>query len=113
MAKKPSEETTTVTVPIEWRIPSEVAARHATHFVVQRDENEYFLMFFDLLRPPMLGGDPIEAKKAIEAAGAVPAICVARIALSPQKFGEVVETLSKFAKDQQLRSASSEEESRD
>jgi hypothetical protein len=79
-------------VPIEWRIPRDIASRYATNMVVQHTEHEFVISFFEAYSPIVLGG-PEERKAALEQIESVPAVCVARVIVAPKRLQEFIQVL--------------------
>lgn len=68
-----------VEVPIEWQV--DVSAVFANQLLVQIDEHECHLSFFEI-EPPVLVGSAEQRKAAITKLKSVPARCVARVVVS-------------------------------
>ena len=79
-------------VKVVWVIPESVAGQYATHFVVQQTDQELILSFFEA-RPPFLLGTEEERRRQIEAIEGVPAVCFARIVMTPQRAAELLAAL--------------------
>lgn len=79
-------------VHIEWEIPDDVQNRYANNVVVQHSQYEFTISFFEV-RPPMLWGSPEEKKELISNITSIPAQCVARIVVSPDKMPEIINAL--------------------
>jgi hypothetical protein len=86
--KKPQE----LQLPLDWRFPRDIISRYSNNFVVQHTEKEFILSFFEVLPPLVLGPEDVQQAK-LEALKAVPANCVARVILTPDKMKELIEVL--------------------
>jgi hypothetical protein len=80
-------------LPIEWQIPTDLVSHYATHIVVQRTEQEFTISFFEV-RQPLLIGPPEQRQAELENIHSVPAICVARIVISPARMPEFAKVMS-------------------
>jgi hypothetical protein len=77
---------------------ADVETAFANHFTVQLSAHgEVLLSFFEIV-PPLILGDAEERQRKIEAVKEVTARCVARIALSGERFQEVAATMASRAK---------------
>ena len=79
-------------LPIEWHCPEGLVSRYANHIVVQHTEHEFYLSFFEI-PPPLVVGAPEEQMARLAQMGAVRAECVARIVVSAQAFQAFVRVL--------------------
>lgn len=80
--------------PIEWNVSEDCVARYATNMVVQRSENEFFISFFEI-KPPLLLGSVEEINAKAKQIKAVQANCVAQIIVAADKMPSFVEALQK------------------
>jgi hypothetical protein len=81
-----------VPVPISWHIPEDLVPRYANNFVVQHTEQEFIISFFELLPPLMIGpADSVRAR--LEEMESMPARCVGRVILTPDRLKELLATL--------------------
>jgi len=80
-------------IAIDWQIPNDVHSRYATNLVVQAGPNEFIISFFEI-RPPILLGTQAEKQAALENIKTIPAICVARIVVSPAQMPEFIRVLT-------------------
>jgi hypothetical protein len=102
MSEQNPEQTASIRLPIDWQVPAGVISRYVTHLVVQGTEHEFFLSFFEA-RPPLIFG-PLPDEVT------VPAECVARIVLTPERLAEFVGVLQD-AVDRHPRTQAQTEES--
>ena len=79
-------------LPIEWHFPRDIVSRYATNMVVQHTEHEFIISFFEAY-PPVLLGDAEEKKAALKQIESVPAICVARVIVAPERLAEFIQVL--------------------
>jgi hypothetical protein len=79
-------------LPIEWHFPSNIVGRYATNIVVQHTEHEFIVSFFEAY-PPIVLGDPKERQATLEQLSSVPAVCVARLIVAPERLAEFVKVL--------------------
>lgn len=102
-----NDEQGSVTLPIEWDI-SDAHSEYATNFVVQHTQNEFFLYFFEIV-PPLVIGTEEEAIAQLQQIDKVTATCKARIILHPDKIPEIISVLSKNYEKYQAKQSSSTE----
>ena len=81
-------------VPLDWYFPEGTASRYATNIVVQRQPHEYIISFFEV-QHPILVGTREERETQLAQIGAVPALCVARIIVAPDRFPKFVDALQR------------------
>ena len=102
MAKKPPKESPkVVSTPIQW-LGSPAPSIFANQMVVQADENDFYLSFFEIV-PPLLLGDEADQRKQLEEIGGVQARCVARIVISSQKIETFAEAIMQTAMKHRAR----------
>lgn len=89
----PIDEQGSITLPIEWDI-SNVHSEYATNFVVQHTQNEFFLYFFEVV-PPLVVGTEEETFAQLQQIDKVSATCKTRIVLHPDKIPEIIAVLTK------------------
>lgn len=87
-------------IPIQWYFPEHIETKYVTNIVVQHTDKDFVVSFFDVFNPPILG-DPEKVKKDFDAIKSVQAKCVARIAVTPEKMKDFIDTLQKNYKDYQ------------
>jgi hypothetical protein len=78
---------------INWVYSPDIATRFANNFVVQHDSEQFFLSFFDIWMPMIVGETDEEKQVQLNAMEKVDAKCVARIVMSPEKMRELVEVM--------------------
>ncbi len=90
--------------PLQFIFPESVQTRFANYTLVQHDADSFVLSFFEVQNPPFIGSKA-EVKKQVEGLEALPAVCVARIVVTPSHFkrvvGAVQVNLAKYEKSQQ------------
>jgi hypothetical protein len=79
-------------VPIEWHAPEDLISRYANNILVQHEEHEFIISFFEI-RPPLLLGSPEEIKAKLEQTESVRAECVARIIVAADRMPSFIEAL--------------------
>jgi len=79
-------------VPLIHDFPKDLVSRYATHFVVQHTEQEFVISFFEVDNPILLG-TPEENREALRSMSGVPAHCVARIIIAPNRMEQFVQIL--------------------
>lgn len=90
LSNKPQTSIHQIEKPIEWQLG--VSAVFANQLLVQVDDYECHLSFFEI-QPPLIVGTPEEKKKAIAELKAVPARCVARIVVSKERLQGFVDAI--------------------
>lgn len=78
--------------PIEWNIPDDIVARYATNMIIQRGENEFFISFFEV-KPPLILGTPEQIEEQARNIKTVQANCVAQVIVSMDKMPSFIEAL--------------------
>lgn len=76
-----------VKVPIEWHIPDYIITRFASNMVVQKIENDFKILFFEVQPDIQLTPEPLP--KSIKAE------CVASVIVTADRFAKFVEVLQK------------------
>lgn len=80
-------------LPIKWDSGSKnTTTRYATNITIQHTENEFFLSFYEI-RPPLLLGNQDEISREIDNIDYVEAECVARIAVCPNKMHTILKAM--------------------
>jgi len=101
MAAKKVEAVSEKRIPLEWRIPEDLETHFATNIVISHSKGEFFLTFFEVV-PPIILGDA-EKLAALES---VPARAVARIAIAADRMGDLIDamqrTLESYRKSKEL-----------
>lgn len=88
----PQSEVSIKSLPIEWHVPDNQQTRYATNMVVSHGESEFFIYFFEI-RSPLIMGTPEEQAAAVEQLDSVRAECVARIAVPSAKMQSFIKAL--------------------
>jgi len=78
-----------VEVPIAWHYPEGQAATFANHMVVQHDDHEFHLSFFEIKPPLTFAGD----EATVKGLKSIPAECVARIVVAKGRMKQFIEAL--------------------
>jgi Protein of unknown function (DUF3467) len=86
-------DTSKIALPIEF-LESDVRTNAATNIVVQHTEHEFFISFYEI-HPPLILGEGEERRHAAEAVKSVSARCVARIIVAGDRMPEFVEVLER------------------
>ena len=74
-------------IPLDWRVPDDLVTRYATNLVIQHTEHEFTIMFFEAKKPVIIGPEPyVQAK--LDDLDCIPADCVARVVVAPERMGE-------------------------
>jgi hypothetical protein len=81
-----------VFLPIEWHCPEGLISRYATNLVVQHAEHEFYISFFEIM-PPLVLGAPEERKAKLEEIESVRAECVARVIVPAGQMPVFIKTL--------------------
>lgn len=87
-----SESNTGRLIRINRVFPPEIQTRFANNFVIQHDEDNFFLSFFDAWIPIIIGTEE-EKKAQLDALEKIDAKCVSRIVVSPDRARELVALL--------------------
>lgn len=90
--QKKIENESGVAIPIEWHYPDGMAGRFANHMVVQFDEHECHISFFEI-KPPLVLGTPDEAANQLKAMKTIRADCVARVIVSDGRMPGFVKAI--------------------
>ena len=91
-------------LPIKYEVPEDMTAIFASNFVVQNDGPDFHLFFFQHAHPVIVPGSP-GSKDAFEALSELPAICVAKIAITGARMQGIVDALTANLKAWQERMA--------
>jgi len=79
-------------IPIEWQVPSDLRSEYATNVLVQHGEHEFFILFFQA-QPPIILGELEEREKQLGSLTAIPARCVAKVIVAPDRIEEILTLL--------------------
>jgi hypothetical protein len=86
------EDDTGHPITIEWYVPQDMTSRYATNFIIQHSPREFFLSFFEI-EPPIILGSPEERVNHAKGITSIRAKCVSRIALTPERMRELIDIL--------------------
>ena len=93
-------------LPIEWYVPETTITRYANNFVVQHTENEFFISFFEIV-PPVVLGTPEQVQDRLQRIHAVDARCVTRIVLTSERAKELAKILQTNLRNYEAKRAQS------
>lgn len=80
-------------MPIEWKTEG-VATVFANQMIVQGGDDEIYLSFFEIIPPSLRLEDLADEQTARnKLGGKIPAQCVARVVVNPERLGDFVETM--------------------
>lgn len=88
------KESDSVFLPIELHTPDAIVSRYTNHMVVQHDGRDFFLSFYEVI-PPLLVGDEDERKRQAKDLKSIKANCVARIIIPKERMPSFLATLAK------------------
>lgn len=83
-----------VTLPLKYIRDPKVPSLFANHLVIQYDGEEFHLGFFEM-KPPLVVGNPEEAKQQLEQIEHAEAHCVANIVVSKGRMKRFAEAISR------------------
>jgi hypothetical protein len=83
-------------IPIDWQFPEKLETKFANHLLVQFDQNEFYISFFEMIPPLLLGTDE-EQKKILGSLKSIPAKCVSRIVVSKERMPSFIKALQTHA----------------
>ena len=106
MPAKKDEAVHKVAIPLEWQVPEDLKTHFATNVVVSHSEAEFFLTFFEVV-PPFILGD-VEKLAALKS---VPAQAVARIAVAADRMEAIIDAMQRNLESYRKSKESEEEES--
>lgn len=88
-------------ITINWEIPSDVVAQYTNNFVVQHTPDAFFLSFYQI-RPPIILGTPEERQKQLDQIDSANARFLTQVAMSPAQMAQLIkglqENLDKYLK---------------
>ncbi|MBN1580541.1 MAG: DUF3467 domain-containing protein [Anaerolineae bacterium] len=88
-------------VKVHWEIPPDTVAQYVNNFVVQHSDDTFFLSFWQIQQPIILG-TPEERKEQVDKIDSTNARFVTQIAMSPAQMAQLVkglqENLEKYLK---------------
>jgi len=79
-----------VSIPLEWRVPEDLQTHFVTNVVIAHSEGEFFVTFFEVV-PPVILGDVDK----LAALGSIPARAVARIAIAADRMEGVIDAMKR------------------
>jgi hypothetical protein len=79
-------------IPIEWIVPADLRTEYATNVLAQHGEHEFFLLFFQA-QPPIILGEKEERQQRLNELTKIPARCIAKIIVSPDRVEEIIKLL--------------------
>ena len=95
MAKNAKKETTKKDKPvdliIEWNIPDNIRTGYATNIVVQKIDNEFRVMYFELKQDILLRD---EDREEMLERGSVRADCIANLIITADRMPKFIEAMS-------------------
>jgi hypothetical protein len=91
---KPNPSGGRIRIPIEWYFPDDLAGVPASHALLQHDDDEYHISFFEI-PPPIVLGNSKQRADQLKAIDKVRATCRARIVMSEQHFKAFAEAVAK------------------
>jgi L-2-hydroxyglutarate oxidase LhgO len=83
-----------VNLRIQHVVPDDVPRFYPTSMVVQHNQHEFDIYFFDI-KDPILTGTPEENQKILQNLEAVEARCIARITINATRMPEFLQVLDK------------------
>ncbi|HMS40247.1 MAG TPA: hypothetical protein PKE69_08480 [Pyrinomonadaceae bacterium] len=89
-----------VTVKINFRIPSRMPSVYAHHMFIQPDESEVVLSFFEIVNPVVPPEKEEQYIKMLQETG-IQAECVARVTVANSRFPRFVSAMVKVAENLQ------------
>ena len=75
-------------VHIDWHFPENMNSKYATNLIVQHNEHEFVLSFFEIAPPIVLGQKDLDIDS-------VNAECVSRIVIAPSRIEEFITVLQR------------------
>ena len=79
-------------VKVHWDIPPDAVAQYTNNFVVQHTPDAFFLSFFQI-RQPIIIGTPEERKEQLDQIDSTTARFVTQVAMSPAQMAQLVKVL--------------------
>lgn len=101
------EESDAKPVEIDFVVSPDLRTEFANQFVVQHQPEGFFLSFFDLA-PPIILGDPEERAAQIERTKSVKAYCKVRLFLTPNDMRKLVGVLTANLENFEMKMARSD-----
>lgn len=88
-----SESVAGKSIEIEWLRPEQLQTVYANNLIVQHTPSEFILSFF-MVEPPLLTGTQEEKMRQLADIDAIPAYCVAKIVVAPDRLDVFVKALA-------------------
>lgn len=106
MGKSPKEsaigqEGEAVLRRLEFVVPDSVSNRFSNFTVVHHESEVFTLSFYEIQTPQLLGSSQEERRKEAEELTSVPALCVARIVVTPTHFKKLLDAMQENYKKYQ------------
>lgn len=98
-----------VQLPIVWQSPQDLKAAFANHMIVQSDEHETHLSFYEIVPPLIVGDNPEERKAQVESLTSIGANLVARVVIASERLQLFSDALANSARKYQASKASREQ----
>jgi hypothetical protein len=96
-------------IPIEWHFPENVKPHYASNFIVQHTAHEFYLSFF-ILPPPIILGTAEERQAQAKEIKSARAEAVARVVIAADRLPEFIEALQENLKNFQKKFKEDSEE---
>ena len=87
------EQSREFALPIQWWFPPGQRGQFANHMIIQFDNHEFHLSFFEI-QPPVLIGSEEDKRQVLESLDHIDAVCVARIVISKDRMPVFVKAIS-------------------
>ena len=92
MSEAEQKEPEGIALHVDWHIPEGAQSRYANNVLVQADQYEIIISFFEAQLPILLG-QPEENRRKLEELGSIRAELVSRIVVSPEILPVVIKAL--------------------
>lgn len=80
-------------IPIKWdHSTKDIVTRYATNMTIQHTDNEFFITFYEI-RPPFLIGNEEQVRAQADNIDYIEAECVARLAISAGKMPKIIKAM--------------------
>ncbi len=83
------------TIPIKFEYPENIESKFVTNIVVQNQQDHFIISFFEANLPPILGDTEEQKKELLDSIDSIPAKCVSKIIVTPQKMKDFIDVLSR------------------
>ena len=89
-----NETITTINRPLQFLMPdSTILSRFSNFAFVQHQPENFTITFYEIQQPPLTAESEEDKKKALEGLDSIPAVCSARIVLTPKHFRELLKAM--------------------